>query len=114
MKTHEIIIGVLLFAVAGAVLYVWGLKKSLDQGSNMERNLLHACGSRVVRQLKKRGVITAKEIETCIDGVAIRPVWSRNQVKVQDPKAFAPQVIAFLLDQQYMEQAADGTYRLRK
>lgn len=114
MKTWQIIIGVLLFAAAGAVLYVWGLKKSLSQQEDLTRSLLSACGSRVVRYLKKHETITAEEIARQIAGVTIRRVWSRNRVKVQDAKTFAPEVIAFLLDQQYIQSAGKDTYRRRK
>lgn len=111
MKTWQIIIGVLLFALVGAVLYVWGLKKSMNQQQDMTRSLLSACGSRVMRYLKKHDTITKEEVARQISGVTIRPVWSRNRVKVQDGKTFAPQVIDFLLDQQYIQSAGKNTYR---
>ena len=31
MSTGQIILGIALFAVAAAILYAWGLKKSIDQ-----------------------------------------------------------------------------------
>ena len=31
MSTGQIILGISLFAVAAAILYAWGLKKSIDQ-----------------------------------------------------------------------------------
>lgn len=111
MSTWKIIIGVLLFAVAAAVLYIWGLKKSLNQQEDMTQALLHACGSRVIRYLKKQDTISKAEIARQIAGVTIRPVWSRNRVKVQDAKAFAPKVIDFLLDQQYIQSAGQDAYR---
>lgn len=113
MKTWQIIVGVLLFAAAGAVLYIWGLKKSLNQQEDMTRSLLSACGSRVVRYLKKHDTITKAQIARQIAGVTIRPFWSRNRVKVQDPETFAPEVIGFLLDQQYIQSAGTDTYRRR-
>ena len=81
MKTHEIIIGVLLFAVAGAVLYVWGLKKSADQGSNMERNLLHACGSRVVKALKKKESLSEAEIASLIVSICMMLSIYRKKIR---------------------------------
>lgn len=114
MKTYEIIIGVLLFAVAGAVLYVWGLKKSVDQDSNMERNLLHACGSRVVKALKKKESLSEAEIASAIEGITIGQFWSRQKMKVQNGAKVAPSVIAFLLDQQYIEKCGQNAYRRKK
>ena len=49
MTIGRVILGVLLFAVATAVLYAWGLGKSMDQKTDLARNLLSACGSKVVR-----------------------------------------------------------------
>ena len=40
MNTWETILGILVFAVVIAVLYVWGLKKSYTQGTDLERILL--------------------------------------------------------------------------
>ena len=42
MSTGQIILGIALFAVAAAILYAWGLKKSLDQQEDLERSLMSA------------------------------------------------------------------------
>ena len=54
MSPWQIAVGILLFALASAVLYAWGLAKAADQEDTLHRNLMHACGSRVVKQLKKQ------------------------------------------------------------
>jgi len=114
MTPWKIIAGVLLFAAATAVLYVWGLKKSMGEQEDMKRGLLHACGSRVIKYLKKHDTISEAEIAGRIEGMSIRPFWSRNRMTVKCGKDFAPQVIAFLLDQQYIQEAGEKTYRLRR
>ena len=114
MTTGQSILGLALFAVAGAVLYAWGLKKSLDQREDLERSLMSACGSRVVKHLKKHGTVTGNEVAELIGGITVGPFWSRHKVRVQDGKKMAGQVIAFLLDQQYIESAGGGSYRLKK
>ena len=114
MSTGQIILGIALFAVAGAILYAWGLKKSMDQREDLQRSLMSACGSRVVKHLKKHGTITKAEIAKLIDGMTVGPFWSRQKVKVQDGKKAAGQVIDFLLDQQYIESAGHQTYRRKK
>ena len=113
MKPWQIVIGVLLFAAVTVVLYVWGLQKSMRQSEDLPRNLLHACGSRVVRYLKKHKTITAAEIARLIEGVKVQQVWSRKRLTVQDGKEFAPQVITFLLDQEFIEKAGKDSYRRR-
>lgn len=114
MSTGQVIIGVLMFALATAILYAWGLGKSLDQKSDLARNLLGACGNKVVRYLKKNDTITVKEVARQIEGVSVGQFWSRNKLKVQDADKFSKQVIEFLLDQQYIENAGGGSYRLKK
>ena len=84
MSPGKIILGIFLFAAATAVLYVWGLKKSVGQQEDMTRSLLHACGSRVVKYLKKHDTISRAEIAKVIEGVTIHPVWSRKRLTVQN------------------------------
>lgn len=113
MSICQIVIGVLLFAVATAILYAWGLGKAVDQQDTLRRNLMRACGSRVVKHLKKYGAVTEKEIAQLVEGVTVGQFWSRNKLKVQDGKKVARQVVDFLLDQQYIETAGKDTYRLK-
>ena len=40
MSTGQIILGIALFAAATAILYVWGLKKSMSQQEDLERSLI--------------------------------------------------------------------------
>lgn len=114
MTVGQIMLGIALFAIAGAVLYVWGLKKSVNQREDLQRSLLSACGSRVVRRAKKQGGITRAEIAALIEGLSVGPFWSRSRVRVQSGEKAADQVIAFLLGQQYLEAAGDDTYRVKK
>ena len=114
MTTGQIILGIALFAVAGAIVYAWGLKKTIDQQEDLERSLMSACGSRVMKYLKKNDTISTAEVARLIEGMTVGPFWSRRKVKVQDGKLVAGQVIDFLLDQQYIEKAGGGNYRRKK
>lgn len=114
MSIPQIMIGILLFAIATAVLYAWGLSKSVRQQQDMTRNLLHACGSRVVKYLKKHETVTEKEIAKLIDGVKVGQFWSKHKLRVQDGGKVAGEVIKFLTEQQYIESAGKGAYRLKK
>ena len=111
MRPWQIAVGILLFALASAVLYAWGLAKAADQEDTLHRNLMHACGSRGVKQLINLETISKAEITRLIEGVTVGQFWSRNKMKVQDGKSVAPQVIEFLLDQQYIESAGQDIYR---
>lgn len=114
MTTGKIILGILLFALITSILYVWGLKKSIGQREDLNRSLMSACGSRVVKYLKKHGTITKAEVAELIDGMKVGQFWSRQKIQVQDGKKVSGQVIDFLLDQQYIEAAGGGSYRLKK
>lgn len=114
MSTGQMILGVILFAIVTAVLYVWGLKKSIDQQEDLNRSLMNACGSRVVKYLKKHETITTAEIAGLIEGVTVGQLWSRRRMQVQDGKKVSGQVIDFLLEQLYIESIGNGKYRLRK
>lgn len=114
MTTGKIILGILLFAIITAILYVWGLKKSVGQMEDLNRSLMSACGRRVVKYLKKHDTITKAEIAELIDGMKVGQFWSHQKIQVQDGKKVSGQVIDFLLDQQYIESAGGGSYRLKK
>ena len=114
MSTGQIILGIALFAVAAAILYAWGLKKSMDQREDLKRSLMSACGSRVVKHLKKYGTVTKAEVAALVDGLTVGPFWSRHKVRVQDGRKVSGQVIEFLLDQQYIEPVDGRSYRLKK
>lgn len=114
MSRGEIALGILLFAVVTAVLYIWGLKKSLSQHQDLTRMLLARCGQRVVKYLKKHETITLAEIAGQIRGVKAGQFWSRKRLTVMEPEKFAAQVVKYLLDQQYIQSAGDKGYRLKK
>lgn len=113
MRIGTIVIGILMFAAATAILYAWGLAKAIDQKSDLQRRLMSACGSKVVKYLKKHDTITQAEIARQIQGTTAGQFWSRNKVKVQDGSKVSRQVIDFLLEQQYIQPAGKDAYRLR-
>ena len=112
MNPWNAIIGIAMFALATAVLYVWGLKKSMGQQDDMTRALLHACGSKVLRYLKKHKTVSQGEIAKIIQGTTVHPMWSRHKLTVKNGEEYAPAVIQFLLDQQYMKADGNNGFRL--
>ena len=110
MSFGQIVLGILLFALATAVLYVWGLRKSMTQEADLERILLNKCAGTVVKYLRKHGSITQKELPALIQGVKAGMFWSKNRIRVQDPAAFAPKLIRYMLEQQLLEDAGGLRY----
>ena len=114
MSKAYIFVGILLFAAATAILYVWGLRKSMFQGQDLTRILLNRCGNKVIKYLRKHGTITKKQMAAEIKGITAGEFWSRKRMMVQKPEKFVNEVIAFLLEQQYIEAVSNKEYRLKK
>ena len=114
MSKGLIAVGILLFACATAILYVWGLQKSMHQGEDLTRKLIAACRSRILKYLKAHDTISKDEIASLIEGIKIGQFWSKNRLTIQNGKKVAPQVIEFMLDQQYIEEFEKNQFRLIK
>ena len=113
MNTWEIILGILVFAVVTAVLYVWGLKKSYTQSADLERILLNKSAGKVVHYLKKNEEISLSQMAQLCTGIKAGQFWSRKKAAVQDPKAFAPKLAQYMVEQLLLEELPGRRYRLR-
>lgn len=111
MTTGQMILGILLFAAVTAILYVWGLRKSMTQAANLERVLMSKCATRVLAYLKHHPTITQKEIARQIQTVKAGQFWSRRQVQVQDAPTFAKKLTQYMLEQQLLEPAGNACYK---
>lgn len=114
MSAGRIVLGVILFALVTAVLYVWGLKKSMTQTADLERILRNKSAGKVVKYLRKHGSISQQEMIPLIEGVKAGMFWSRRRAAVQDARAFAPKLIRYMVEQQLVEEIGGLRYRLRK
>lgn len=114
MNLWETILGILVFAVVVAVLYVWGLKKSYTQSADLERILLNKSAGKVVHYLKQNQEVTLSQIAQLCTGVKAGQFWSRQKAAVQNPKAFAPKLAQYMVEQLLLEECSRGRYRLRK
>ena len=113
MSTGQIITGIALFAVVTAILYIWGLRRSMTQASDLERILLGKCAARVLAYLKHHPTITQKEIARQIQHVKAGQFWSRRRVEVQDAPAFSKKLIDYMLTQQMLERAGNACYKCK-
>ena len=85
MSTGKIVVGILLFACVTAILYVWGLRKSVGQREDLSRILLNRCGNQVIKYLKKNKSITKAQVAREIRGIKAGEFWSKHRLVVQDP-----------------------------
>lgn len=111
MSTGQIIIGIVLFAIASAILYVWGLRKSMTQAADLEHILLSKSAARVMQYLKHHPTISQKEVARQIQNVKAGLFWSRKQVQVQDSTVFAKKLTRYMLEQQLLEPAGNACYK---
>ena len=114
MSTGQIILGILAFALVTAVLYVWGLRKSVTQSADLERILLSKSAGKVIHYLKSHDQIDLAQMARLCAGVKGGLFWSRRRVAVQDPRAFAPRLARYMVDQLLLEELPGGRYRLRR
>ncbi len=108
MSRTQIFLGIVLFAMATAILYVWGLKKAYTQREDLQRHLLGKCARRVMRYLKTHENITKAEMARLIECQSVGVFWSKQRVRIENSTEFTVQLIAFLLDQQYIKISKQG------
>ena len=113
MNMPQMILGILAFALVTAVLYVWGLHKSMTQAGDLQRILLNKSAQKVVSYLKKHESISLEEIAGLCRNVKAGQFWSRQRVAVQDPGTFAPRLARYMVEQLLLEEVPGGRYRRR-
>ena len=112
MSPLEIVLGILVFALVTAILYVWGMRKSATSREDMTRMLQNKCAGIILRQMRRQGELTEADMARLIAGVRAGAPWSRQKAVVGNAEKFAHTVATFLLEQRYIEQTERG-YRLR-
>lgn len=102
------IIGILLFAIASAVLYAWGLNKANTQDAELMESLFIKGASKVRKHLKHSGVITLKEIEQEVTGIKASLFYSRKRVAVTNSREFAKKLVEYMQGQNQIEPGEAG------
>lgn len=98
---------VLLFALATALIYAWGLWRARNQARDLN-SLLSAKGvSRIRKALKKSGAMTRKELEKVVSGLSARQPFSRNGIEVKDPKKFLDSLLPYMVKQRLIEERTE-------
>ena len=102
--------GIAAFAVVTAVLYVWGLKRSVTQAADLERILLNKAAGNVVHYLKSHERITLEDMARLCRGVKAGQFWSRHRIEVENAEEFAPRLAQYMKEQLLIEQLPNGSY----
>lgn len=107
---------VLLFALATAVIYGWGLWRSMRQKQDLS-NMLTAKGISKIKKALKNGAMTRKELEPFVKGLTARQPFSRGQIGVTDPGKFLDSVLPYMIRQKMITESREENktvYKLYK
>lgn len=101
-----IAIGILLFAMATAFVYGWGVIKQHNQAKDLS-NLLYSKGvDKVKKYLKTHDTITASEMEKLVEGMKASLFYSKNRAVVVDTKDFVRQLTAYMIEYHLLEETS--------
>ena len=107
---------VLLFALATAIIYTWGLWRSIRQKQDLS-NMLSAKGvSAIKKALKKNGPLTKKELEPFVKNLTAKQPFSRQQLAVTDPEEFLESILSYMIRQKMIIENKEENrtvYRLK-
>ena len=99
---------VLLFALATAVIYIWGLWRSMLSAKGI---------SKVKKALKKNGPMTRKELEPFVKGLTARQPFSKEQIGVTEPDKFLDSILPYMVRQKMIleeKKENKAVYQLNK
>ena len=107
----------LMFAVMGAVVYAWGLKKAQNQSMELAKVLYRKCEKIVCDELKKKEYLQKAEIEKLIANVNAGQFYSKNKLTVTNPKEFVNVFIEYMMKKGTLEEHMEKgkkVYSLKK
>lgn len=106
-------IGIFLFAVATAILYMIGLKKEMRRDNTLSEILMSKGSQKVVSYLKRHDTISKKEVERLVCPIKSSVFYSKQRAKVSDPNAFSKALLDTMLQKDIITRYQKG-YRLKK
>lgn len=101
------VLEVLLLAVTIAFLGAWGIIKQQNKGNELIQRLFSKAQKKVIKELKIRGSLNIKEIEKIITNTKASLFWSKDRVKVVEPKLVAKQLVEYMLKTEIIEEKTD-------
>lgn len=114
MSLYTAFLGILLFAIATAVLVVWGMRKSYFEQQTLMNMLLSKASEKVMRYLKTHDTISEPEMRKLVEGVSAGEFHSRKRIVAQADKAFTTRLIDAMLHDGLIEPAQKGRQIYRK
>ncbi|XVG95445.1 hypothetical protein ACGCUQ_01300 [Eubacteriales bacterium KG127] len=113
-QTGTIIIGVILFAIASATLYLIGMKKRMTEDERLRDMLLNNGALRVVKYLKTHETISLKGIGFVIKDISAREFGSSKKAIIKDGRAFQDSLLDYMLEKGYIVQSPGNENKKRQ
>lgn len=110
-KILTMVVGVILFAIAAAILYMIGMKKKMNQDERLVEMLLNNGAYRVVKYLKSHGEITLKGIGYVIKDISAKEFGSSKKAIIQDGRAFQDRLVEYMLNNGHIVEAEGNDKR---
>ncbi|MCQ2442607.1 MAG: hypothetical protein MJ077_05725 [Oscillospiraceae bacterium] len=114
MSLPTALLGILLFALATAILMVWGMRKSYFEKQTLMNMLLSKSAEKVMHYLKSHDNITEPEMRKLVEGISAGEFHSRKRIVAQADRAFTTQLINAMLHDGLIEPAQKGRQIYRK
>ncbi len=93
MRMWVVVVGVLLFALATAFLYGWGLMRSRDEQKTLLAMLTGKCEKKLLKYLKQNGSVSRQEAAKLLEGTSVSLFYSRRKFGVTDGDAFSGAIL---------------------
>lgn len=103
-----IAVGIVLFAMATAFVYGWGVIKQHNQTRDLSQLLFSKGAGRVKKYLKTHDTITIREMEGLVKGMKASLFYSSNKAMVMDAKDFASQLAAYMKEYHLLVEEKTG------
>lgn len=114
MPLTTALLGIALFAVATAVLTVWGMRKSYFEQQTLMNMLLSKSSEKVLSYLKTHDTITEPQMRKLVEGTSVGEFHSRKRMVAQADKAFTTRLIDAMLHDGLIEPAQKGRQVYRR
>lgn len=98
------VIGILLFALVTIILYIYGLKKSVDQKQKLSEILYNRCANKVMAVVKHHGYIDLYTTQAIIKDVKASEFYSRQKAVIHDSLQYSKILLERMCEQKLIRK----------
>ena len=102
------IIYILMFAAATVIVFSWGIIKEQNKSRDLMNQLYKKAENNVVKDFKRKDVLSRKDIENEVKNVKASLFYSRDKMVVQNPRSFTKSLINTMINNNVIEKTTDG------